>query len=98
MNESKRYLANPDVSCREEGQDGALLFNPDTDGMMVVNPTGLLIWQTLKEPRSPQEIIRHLLDACEGVPTDQVGGDVEEFLEVLLPGGFVGEVMEASAR
>jgi hypothetical protein len=96
MNGGKQYLANPDVSCREEGPEGALLFNPDTDGMMVINPTGLLIWQELSRPRTQDQIVSRLAEACDGVPDAEVEDDVAEFLQTLLPGGFVGEVLEGS--
>jgi hypothetical protein len=94
MSDTRRYLVNPDVSCREEGPDGALLFNPDTDAMLVINPTGLLIWQALNRPRTRDEIVAHLLETCEDVPTDQVANDVDEFIQSLQPGGFIGEVLE----
>ena len=97
MAEPKQYLANPDVSCREEGPEGALLFNPDTDGMMVLNPTGLLIWQALDRPRTQEELVACLEEACDDVPAEQVGSDVDEFLKTLLPGGFVGEVLADAA-
>ena len=38
-------IRNPDVVLREEDQDGALLFNPDTNQIRVINPTGLFIWK-----------------------------------------------------
>jgi len=98
MNDAKRYLVNPDVSCREEGPDGALLFNPDTDAMLVINPTGLLIWRVLDQPRTRDEIVAHLLEVCEDVPTDQVAADVDEFIRTLQPGGFIGEVLENDVR
>jgi hypothetical protein len=96
MSEAKRYLANPDVSCREEEpEEGAILFNPDTDAILVINPTGLLIWRVLEEkPRMQGEIVTHLMENCDDVPTDQVAADVDAFLQALLPGGFVGEVLE----
>ena len=94
MSEVKRYLANPDVSCRVEGPDGALLFNPDTDGTMILNPTGLLIWEALTQARTQEELVAHLLERCDDVPADRVAGDVDEFLQSLLPSGFVGEVLE----
>lgn len=95
VKQSKRYMVNPDVSCREEGPDGALLFNPDTDALMAVNPTGLLIWQSLREPRTAEEVVAHLVEACEDVPLGEVAADVEAFLfQVLQPQGFVGEVSD----
>lgn len=38
-------LRNPDVVLREEDPDGALLFNPDTNQIRVINTTGLFIWK-----------------------------------------------------
>lgn len=95
MSEAKRYLANPDVSCREESPDeGAILFNPDTDAILVINPTGLLLWRALEQPRTPDDLVAHLLENCDDVPADQVTADVAAFLQALLPGGFIGEVLE----
>ncbi len=94
--EAKRFLANPDVSCREEGPDeGAILFNPDTDAILVINPVGLLIWRALeRQPHTIESLVAVLQEQCEDVPTDRVAADVEAFLQSLLPGGFVGEVLE----
>jgi hypothetical protein len=38
-------VRNPDVVLREEDPDGALLFNPDTNQIRVINTTGLFIWK-----------------------------------------------------
>ena len=84
------YVVNPDVSCREEGTDGALLFNPDNDEVLVVNVTGLLIWQSLAEPRNQEGVIATLIEQCNNVPEDQVSQDAGEFLEKLIAKGFVG--------
>lgn len=90
MMDETRYLVNPDVSCREEGPEGALLFNPDTDHVVVINTTGLLIWQALSEPRTKDGVVRFIEERCEGVPADQVSQDVHEFVEKLVEKGFVG--------
>jgi hypothetical protein len=85
------YVANPDVSCRPEGEDGALLFNPDTDQILVINPTGLLIWQALGEPRSQSQLVEAFGAQCDGLPdAEELERDVAEFVEQLLAKGFVG--------
>lgn len=86
------YIINPDISCREEGPDGALLFNPDTDDVMVINVTGLLIWQALAEPRTLGGVVDALMARCNNVPQDEVADHVSEFVERLVERGF------ASAR
>lgn len=93
-----QYLANPDVSCREEGPDGALLFNPDTDAVLVINPTGLVIWQALEQARTKDDIITNLMERCEDVPSDQAATDVNEFIEILESGGFIGKIVASDSH
>ena len=88
--DATQYVVNPDVSCREEGPDGALLFNPDTDQVLVVNPTGLLIWQALERPRTLVEVAAALVEQCDNVPADQVEQDARDFVVELVGKGFVG--------
>lgn len=89
-----RYLANPEVSCREEGPDGALLFNPDTDQVLLINPVGLVIWQALERPRTLEGIIAFLKERCDRVPEGQVHQDVSEFIAAMVDRGFIGIVRE----
>ncbi len=93
-----RYLANPDISCREDGPEGALLFNPDTDDLLVINPTGLLIWQALSHPRTTDELVTHLLQKFKNVSLDQVNADVAEFIQTLQSRLFIGEVLGQDGR
>ena len=91
--QQKRYVVNPDVLSREE-LDGTLLVNTDNGDFRLINPVGHLIWQALKQPLTQEEIVAHLRANCEDVPVEQVAADVEEFLQALQPGGFIGEVLE----
>lgn len=93
MNNAK-YLANPDVSFRQEDDDGGILFNPDTDALEVVNPTAAAIWMFLSAPRTRADITDHLCEVFEGAPRGQVETDVAEFLESLLKKGFAGILEE----
>ncbi len=94
MNENSRYLANPDVSCRIEDEDGAMLYNPDTKSCQVINAVGLELWQALSEPRNRAELAVHLCDRYDGVTQEEADKDVKEFLERLIVQGFIGEVEE----
>lgn len=94
MDKSSSLLANPDVSLREE-DDGAILFNADTNALLVINPIGLVIWKFIKvHPRTLTDIVRHLEETCEDAPLDQVEADVEKFVTDLQSKGFVGEVVD----
>ena len=91
MSEAK-YLADPDVSFRQEDDDGGILYNAETDSLEVINPVATEIWKFLSAPRTQAEVAAHLCETCEGAPRDQVERDVAEFVESLLKKGFIGVV------
>ena len=91
MNTS-RYIQNPDVNIREEDEDGALLFNPDTDSVKLLNSTCLYIWKLLKNELSETEIIDSFKNDFTDVPEDQVATDVDEFITHMVDSGFIGVV------
>jgi hypothetical protein len=85
------FLRNPDVVTREEDPDeGALLFNPDTNQVKVINTTGLFIWQQFGVARTLDEIVVEVQKGFEEVPLEQVATDVQEFVDVMLASGFIG--------
>jgi hypothetical protein len=87
------FLQNPDVVLREEDADeGALLFNPDTNQAKVINTTGLFIWQKFDQAHNLEEIISEIQKGFDDVPAEQVSQDVREFLDGMLAGGFIGIV------
>jgi len=83
------YLSNPEVVLREEDEDGALLFNPDTNQVKLVNPTGLFIWKQCRDRCKFSSILEALSTACENVPEKQVSEDVQVFLEGMIQSGFM---------
>ncbi len=86
------YMRNPDVVLREEDQDGALLFNPDTNRIRVVNPTGLFIWKLCDGKHAVDEIIQGIHEAFDGVPADEVTEQVNSFMDEMVSSGFIGTV------
>lgn len=93
MTEHKLYVANPVVSCGDEGDGGAVLFNPDTDDLAVVNFTGKTIWNLLASPRTIDEIVADLEGTFNiASSVEKTAGEVEEFLKSLAP-DFVQEVV-----
>ena len=87
------FLRNPDVVLREEDPDeGALLFNPDTNQVKVINTTGLFIWQQCGVARTLDEIVAEVQKGFDEVPSEQVAQDVQEFVDGMLASGFIGTV------
>lgn len=82
MSASKCYQTNPDVSYGEE-EEGAVLFNPDTDDTVIINITGRILWNFLEKPRTIEEMSLYLSDKYEGVPIEQITEDVNQFIQDL---------------
>jgi hypothetical protein len=89
MSEAK-YLVNPEVSFRQEDEEGGILFNLDTDAIEVINPVAVEIWKFLAAPRTQAEVVAHLCAVCEGASRGQVEQDVAGFVESLREKGFIG--------
>jgi hypothetical protein len=90
----KLYVSNPVVSCGDEGDDGAVLFNPDTDDSAIINATGKAIWHSIGSPKTLDEIVS-ILEGTFRIrsPSSQTAKEVEEFLTALMP-DFVQEVSQ----
>jgi hypothetical protein len=84
MNQRMRYQANPVVSCGAE-EDGAVLYNPDTDDTSMVNLTGQELWSFLQTARSEGEIVDHLVRNYRDVSVEQATEDTKLFIESLVP-------------
>jgi len=85
-----RYVQNPDVNLREEDEDGALLFNPDTGRVQLLNSTGLYIWKLCADGHTTSEIIAAFRSDFDEVPEDKITADVELFISQMMDSGFIG--------
>ena len=95
--EVQRFIRNPDVVLHEEDPDGALVFNPDTDQIKVLNQTGFFIWLLCDGSHDKQGIVRCVRESFDKVPEDQVSGQVEDFVNDMLSAGFIGTAEEEGA-
>lgn len=88
-------IPNPVAVLREEFDDWAVLFNPDTAQAVGLNPAGVVVWKLLDGRRTPGEIAAHLGEQFEGV-RDGASDEVAAFLADLAEGGFVGYELETA--
>lgn len=84
------FRRNPDVVLREEDPDGALLFNPDTNQIRVINATGLFIWKRCDGRKNLPAIVAALKKAFDGVPEKEVDKQVKVFVDDMCANGFLG--------
>jgi SynChlorMet cassette protein ScmD len=89
MANGKKPVANPLVVLREEFDDWAILFEPDTGNAFGLNPVGVFIWKRLDGKHTMEDILKELRDNAEDVPEE--GGDhLKEFVKELVEQGLVG--------
>ena len=89
MGKKDRPIANPTVVLREEFDDWAILFNPDTADAVGTNPVGVAVWKLMDGKRSLEKIVAEIKDQFADVP-DAATKEVTAFVKDLAERGFVG--------
>jgi hypothetical protein len=89
-----RYLRNPDVVLREEDEDGALLFNPDTNQVRVLNATAVFLWHLCDGMKGVPDMAAALKAQFEGVPEKEAEDHVKSFMDDMTANGFIGVAEE----
>jgi SynChlorMet cassette protein ScmD len=93
---SSNPISNPVVVLREEFDDWAVLFNPDTAEAVGINPVGVAAWKIMDGTRSIEQIVAEVSSLFSDVP-DRVAEDVRAFIDKLTEHGFVGVEMPLRA-
>ena len=84
-------IANPLIVLREEFDDWAILFDPDTGDGFGLNPISVFIWKRLDGKHTAQDILRKLHETCEDVP-ENAEQEIQDFIEELEKKGYVGNI------
>jgi SynChlorMet cassette protein ScmD len=89
MKSNKTPIANPFVMLREEFDDWAILFNPDTGRGFGLSPTGVYVWKLLDGEHSIDALLEEISGSADSVP-----GDAKEhigvFVDALVAEGLAG--------
>lgn len=83
---------NPTTVFREEFDNSAILFNPDSGDIFALNPTGKVIWQALAEGGDEAAVLKKLAEACRDPLPGNAANDLKEFIAQLKEKGFVADV------
>ena len=94
MRDNKAPVRNPVVALREEFDEWAVLFNPDTAEAAGINPVGVAIWKELDGKHRIDEIADAIRHQFEDAP-QPVESDIQEFVDELVERGFAGYELEA---
>lgn len=82
-------IANPVAVLREEFDDWAVLFNPDTADVVGISPVGVMIWKLMDGSHTVSDIATSLTVRFSDVPAT-AEEDVISFIEDLNGRGFIG--------
>jgi SynChlorMet cassette protein ScmD len=85
----RKPIANPLVVLREEFDDWAILFDPDSGSAFGLNPVSVFIWKLLDGRHTIAQIVESLCAECDDVPPDaedQVNALVQDLLDRGLAG------------
>ncbi len=89
MRDKDKPIANPLVVLREEFDDWAVLFDPDTGNAYGLNPVGVFVWKSLDGHHTIQDILKELNDTCEGVP-EQAMEHLKDLIKDFVQEGLAG--------
>ena len=81
--------ANPLLVLREEFDDWAVLFDPDTGDAFGLNPVSVFVWKRLDGKHTTQDILKELREESDDVP-ETAGQDIEDFIKELVEKGYAG--------
>jgi SynChlorMet cassette protein ScmD len=95
MNQTDKPIANPIVVLREEFDDWAVLFNPDTAYAVGTNPVGVAVWKRMDGKKSLAEIVSEIKKNFADTP-DAAFNEIAAFVNELAENGLVG--LEVSSQ
>lgn len=79
---------NPAVVLREEFDDWAILFDPDSNTIFGVNPVGVRVWKCLDGRRTVQDILKEIERGYDDMP-DDAETHIRDFIGDLTKKGLV---------
>jgi SynChlorMet cassette protein ScmD len=89
MQDNDKPVANSLTVLREEFDDWAVLFDPDSGNAFGLNPVGVFIWKRLDGQHTIQDILKELHENCEGVP-DEAEEHLRNLVQDLVERGLAG--------
>ena len=93
MNIHIKPIANPLIVLREEFDDWAILFDPDTGNAFGLNPLSVFIWKRLDGKHTINDILEELREACDDTP-ENAEQEIKDFIEELVEKGCAGNKLQ----
>ncbi|MBR3687814.1 MAG: PqqD family protein [Lentisphaeria bacterium] len=82
---------NPFAVMAEQFDGTGLVYNPESNGAVALNKTGVYLWSRLKDGATEAELIAGLLEKYDSVTEEKAAADVKAFLEELRSRSLLSE-------
>ena len=86
-------LAKPEIVFRQEGED-ALLFDPQTALIKVINTMGGFIWGLCDGKHNIDDILKNIIEVHEVTDKELVKKDLDKFLSDLNSAGLINWIQK----
>ena len=93
MKQNDKPITNPLLVLREEFDDWAILFDPDTGDGFGLNPVSVFIWKCLDGKHTLQDILKEIHESCEDVP-ENAEQEIKAFIDDIVGKGYAGHEVQ----
>lgn len=91
MHEDKVPMADSRIVLREEFDNWAVLFDPDSGDAYGLDPVGVFYWKRFDGKRTRKQLIDELKKECEDVPPE-APVHLDAFIDSLVERGYASLV------
>jgi SynChlorMet cassette protein ScmD len=89
MQGKEKFVANPAVVIRDDFDDKAVLYNPETGQAFGLNPVGTMIWSLLHKETSINDLVEILGESCFDM-AENATEQIQDFIDSMKSNGLVG--------
>jgi SynChlorMet cassette protein ScmD len=89
MKDDEKPIANPLIVLREEFDDWAILFDPDTGNAFGLSPTGVHLWKHLDGEHSMDDLLEDIRHHTDNIP-EGISDHIKAFVDALVAHGLAG--------
>ena len=82
---------NPFAVMAEQFDGTGLVYNPESNGAVALNKTGVYLWSRLKDGATEADLTAGLLEKYDGVTEEKAAADVKAFLDDLRSRSLLSE-------
>ncbi len=90
MSSDTKPVFNKTIVFREEFDDWAVLFNPDTNDVFALNPVSIFVWRRLDGKHTIDDIYNEMLSEFNNIPEEAMD-QIKSFISDLSKQGLIVE-------